>query len=1170
MQKIIFELSVQDANVAVQLELLRSNLRDISKELKGVDQDSKAFKSLAKESAETRIKIAELVVQQKELRKEFAQNIVAKDSLAGLRIEYGRLIDQVTKLNAADRQSSLGQNLIKNAKGVKNQIDSIEQSMGRFTGQVGNYQKSVVKLGDLVTGGLITGGIFALVQGIGRLGSKVIDINSQISDSIADVAKAADISIESVNALADSLEKRDTRTSLLDQLDIAKIGGQLGVAEQDLFGFVEAIDVVGVALGDQFGGSVEKTAETVAKLRNVFTDIKTDNIGKDITQIGNALNFLEAQGVASAGSIADFSARIGGIGTTLGISAGKILGVSTTLSELNVNAERGSTGFIKLLQRVSQSPAEFAKAAGVASDEFTKLVNEDLFGSVELFLSKLNDKNLSNTELASVLNALKVRGVGVTEVVSKLGSNMSLLNTRVSQATKSLKESDSVTQEFEKKNLTLGASVDMLSNAFNNLLTNSALGGGISSLIRGLADLINELSGATDKLFDFTAASSGASVASDILADSVNDAREQIEKGSIATERNFNILRNGEATTQQRNKAINDLVKLYPDLLTQQQLESANITQLNGLQELATGVLRRQITERLKLRAKEQTETEIIQKKLRLVELDATPDRALLGELTAGETLRNFGTIDPKKLRTQLRNQFNSDIVELEFGLTKIEDRFNRLRVAGEDALSASEQDALDRFRQFNEGGAAVATTLKTTSEGSAKLGDEIEKLGKKSKKSKEDIDFAADSLEGLRRKVKAAQEALERAPQVKGSFIPGASGNLNPALLSALKAAEAELKKLEDELKLAKEAGVTKIPGIDELRQNAKVLGGDGGGVRGELSDAQRIKIIENNELVLNDEEYTTDQIAQFYKDLAALRIGLTKEELDEEKKAEQERQSIRQQAKETAFNSAQVVASAIFDIRRNRIDQERDQELSNLEEVYAKRLEAAQGNSVLEAKIKKELETKKAAIEKEAAAKRKKAAISEAIINTAIAITKSLTGAVFPLNLILAAGAAIAGAAQIATINSQKFERGGVARLKSGTFGGRPHSAGGTKGRFDDGTNIEVEADEIFVILNKRASRALRRFSDLNYQYGGNKFAGGGALDFTPQISLPPSGTGSSQPIVIVAQATFTDEQMDLLATKVATKTGESSKVAISEGLNDADRLAERNAALTENRSA
>jgi len=500
--KILFTFTAEDIGVAKAQDSIRDKQLAINKAIKEAKALGSPYDELLGESIKLKREAEALRVEQNKLNKEFKATAVPKDSLAGLRLEYSKLTEQITKLSAAERQGNFGQNLIKSASRVKSEIDGIEQSIGRFTGNVGNYKSGLASLGNALTGGLLAGGAIA---GITAIGQKVVSVNAGLSDSIADVAKAANTSIEFVDRLEQKLEGRNTRTTIANQLGIAEIGGKLGVAEQDLFSFVEAVDVVNVALGDQFGGSVEQTTDVIGKLRNVLKDIKTDDIGKDITGIGNALNFLEAQGVASAGTIADFAGRIGGVGSTLGVSAGQILGVSATLDELAVNAERGSSGFIRILQRVATAPEDFASAAGVATEDFKKLVNEDLFGAVQLFLGKLNDKNLNNTELQKVLKDLKLNGVGTAEVVAKLGQNMELLDTRVGQATKTVRESSSVTQEFEKKNNTLGASIEKVSNAFTELVTSSSIGNGLSRFFSALADGIDSIADASNKLFDFSA-----------------------------------------------------------------------------------------------------------------------------------------------------------------------------------------------------------------------------------------------------------------------------------------------------------------------------------------------------------------------------------------------------------------------------------------------------------------------------------------------------------------------------------------------------------------------------------------------------------------------------------------------------------------------------------------
>ena len=529
MSDVLCRIVIEDAGVNAALKANRDEVKKLNDEIKKVTVGTKEYRQYADQLVKTKVEAAQLRDRQRELNKEFQATRVPTDSLAGLRLEYGKLTAQITNLSRAERESNFGKNLIKNAASVKKEIDGIEQSVGRFTGNVGNYSSALNSFVGFVKSSL--GPLAALAAA-----QKIISNNSAVSDRVADVAKAADISIESVNRLADVLEKRLTRTSLLDQLGIAEIGGKLGVAEKDLFSFVEAVDVVNVALGDQFGGSVEQTTDVIGKLRNVLTDIRTDNIGKDIQNIGNSLNFLEAQGAASAGTIADFAGRIAGAGRNLGVTSGQIIGVSATLDELGVNAERGASAYVRILQRVAASPEAFAKAAGVSAKEFTTLVNEDIAGALNLFLSKINDQKLSNTELQQVLKSLKLEGVGTAETVGKLGQNMELLNRRTEEAGRSLKSTDSIQQEFEKKNQTLGAAVQNLSNAFFNLTTSSSIGGFLSGVIQGITSLISEIALASDSLFDFSGATEGAAIAQDILSEATDAAAAAIGKETVATE----------------------------------------------------------------------------------------------------------------------------------------------------------------------------------------------------------------------------------------------------------------------------------------------------------------------------------------------------------------------------------------------------------------------------------------------------------------------------------------------------------------------------------------------------------------------------------------------------------------------------------------------------------
>lgn len=168
-----------------------------------------------------------------------------------------------------------------------------------------------------------------------------------------------------------------------------------------------------------------------------------------------------------------------------------------------MNAEQGASAYVRILQRVAGSPAEFAKAAKVSSEDFTELVNTDIAGAVNLFLSKINDQNLSNTELQKVLKGLKLGGVGTAEVVGKLGQNMELLNRRTTEAGKALQSTDSIQQEFtRRKNQTLGASIERLTNLFVNLTTDSGFARFLGGIIDQVTDLISIFQSENDVIQD--------------------------------------------------------------------------------------------------------------------------------------------------------------------------------------------------------------------------------------------------------------------------------------------------------------------------------------------------------------------------------------------------------------------------------------------------------------------------------------------------------------------------------------------------------------------------------------------------------------------------------------------------------------------------------------------
>jgi hypothetical protein len=537
----------------------------------------------------------------------------------------------------------------------------------------------------------------------------------------------------------------------------------------------------------------------------------------------------------------------------------------------------------------------------------------------------------------------------------------------------------------------------LLKQQFGEIL--ETVGGGLVSAINQTVTLFTDLDDS----------SSGAAKSNDILSDSFVELSSEIEQSTVATETNFNILRDGRSTQEQRKQAIDELVTLYPSLLTQQQLEAANIEQLNGLQALSTQVLRAQITERIKLRSKEQITTELVQKKLRQVQLEATPDRALLGELTSGETLRNFGILDPIKLRARLKQQFDGDIKEFENALENVDAQFSRLAKSDEDNLSPAQQDALDKFRQFNEGAAAATDkdTEATNNNTESKAKNKAENLG------------AADSIARLTKNVNELQDALSKAPQ---SGIVSATQKLVLAeqALARAKAKEQEARNPTQNLTEFQqaEAGLVSL-GVDvntppneadakaQLDALALALSGQAGvTIPVEVDQDQARKDFELQKYFLDQEDKSRAENA----------------EKDKQRKEEQQRQN--QEFLDIGLQAASQFNSQLAAQENARVDANLQKQTDAINAEFDEKRAAAQGNAVIIANLDKQQQAAQLAAEKEAARQRKNIALKEAVIAYALAAIKAGP------NVAGQIAAAAAFALGLAAINAQEFFAGGVAK--------------------------------------------------------------------------------------------------------------------------------------------
>jgi len=428
---------------------------------------------------------------------------IKKKSIIGLRHVLNDLRSEYDKLSEAERNAARGIELRDRIQQQHQNLLGLESATGRSQRNVGNYPT----VGDVAntfisnaSGGLLGGGMSAFaLGGVAAAGvaatslmKQIISLNAEIDGIQANVRKTTGLNSDAVERLTDGLKALDTSTTLQDLLKISVEAGRFGVkGEEGVLKFTEAVNTLNIALGDEFSGGVSETTNTVAKLSNILFGATTNGteLAQNFQFIGNALNELANNGAASAGEIADVATRIGGVGKAIGLTQGDILGVSSAIIEMGINAERGGTAFVRLNQNMRENLDKFAKSTGIAKEELHKLLDTNPIEAINLVISKLVDKSGgSATELVKLLGELGLKGAGVSEIFFKWAGNQQLVNDRIKTGNIAIGETNSLLKEQREMMDNIPGQWQRLKNAMSDFAVNSGLQNFTKNFLKDSAD----------------------------------------------------------------------------------------------------------------------------------------------------------------------------------------------------------------------------------------------------------------------------------------------------------------------------------------------------------------------------------------------------------------------------------------------------------------------------------------------------------------------------------------------------------------------------------------------------------------------------------------------------------------------------------------------------------
>lgn len=388
-------------------------------------------------------------------------------SLKELRSAAKQLQSEINKLTPGT------QAFITKSKQLQEVNTRIRQLTTSFKGLTEEEKRSTLTMKGLADSfnkyfGIVTTGI-ATVTGLSMAFRKAAEDAAKMDDAYAQVRKTTGLTSEEVRQLNEAFKKMDTRTSREELNRTAYEAGKLGfTGVENIRQFVEAADVINVALGDVLG---EGATLEIAKLSQVFAQSTQALDGLDLKgrmmAVGSAINQLGKESTASESYMVDFLGRLGGVATQAGISADQILGYASALDQMKQKVEMSATAFQKMIQQMIKKPEEFVEAARMPLEEFKKLMETDMNAAIKRVLEGFNEMG-GFQQLVPVFKDMGLDGARAASVIASLASNLDKVSEAQATANEHIKLGTSMTREYNIMNESRQAQLEKARKQFKD------------------------------------------------------------------------------------------------------------------------------------------------------------------------------------------------------------------------------------------------------------------------------------------------------------------------------------------------------------------------------------------------------------------------------------------------------------------------------------------------------------------------------------------------------------------------------------------------------------------------------------------------------------------------------------------------------------------------------
>lgn len=317
----------------------------------------------------------------------------------------------------------------------------------------------------------------------------LIESRKKISDELTNIAKTTNMTEGEVAALNDRLKDINTRSSRSELRQLAAEAGKLGkTGVEEVAKFVKEMDQIKIALGEDLG---ENAVIQIGKMTNVYD--------AGALQIASAVNSIGAASEASEQYLVDFAARLGGSARTAKISAPDIIGYGAVLDQMGLQVEMSSTALSNFVLDFVKDTPKFEAAANIKAGGLQKMLGEKgTNAGLIYFIEKLKESTKSEGEFLQKLEQVGIDGSRGAAVFLTLANNIDEVKKQQALANSEFEKGTSITDEFNKKNNNFAANMEKLGKTMSAWFSDSMISKMFEGLVGWLANTKTEAESLTD------------------------------------------------------------------------------------------------------------------------------------------------------------------------------------------------------------------------------------------------------------------------------------------------------------------------------------------------------------------------------------------------------------------------------------------------------------------------------------------------------------------------------------------------------------------------------------------------------------------------------------------------------------------------------------------------